>query len=764
MKDTKPVSYQNQYTKYADKVKDSNWKVNNVKFYINRAKALHDKSKIQDCLKAAEGYVDEKTYKYVMNPLNAKTKDLKGFAGEIRDVDIVSPIKDKQIGEFQELPDPFVAKVVGVNVIEKKNAWVVEKIKPRMEQKIKELIQNNESEINIQKEHEEILKNFVDVEGENAQNLLELFKEHSKSEELYNEAFYYWWCTEQAFSYREATEQDIEKVILNPEECYPVCNKFQYAKDGEAFLRHYKISYSDFINKYKDYIDEAQLKQLEKLIDRFLSTGTTSVESKIIDNEFNLLFESTNDSTERDRRIPMTYNNDELILNHVVWRSKVPIQLLTYLDSVEEVDYKFVSEDYTLDEVNGDIELSTVWVDQIWEGYNLEDTNIYFKIQPHSLQLLDGNGKAPLPYNGIIGIYPSTTLNPLPLKLQPLQALYRIMTLQQERTIATTLNDILVLPQSVLQDYNGMSMEERLYWIKADNKLIYNDEDVDPNILNTIKMLNSSVGKFDQAMEGLKAGIRNLAMDVANMNEQRYGNISQYAGKASTEQAILKVSTGTTPIFARFYKFMEADYNIDVNAVNATWKGEKTGIVKTKGDVKSISIDMDTLNINEIGVFIKSSPGERRKLEGAQQFLFAAAQNDKPEMAIAAIDADTMSEMRNIVTTFKKEEEELQRSMEEYKTNLQQQLEEKARRDLAEARQFERDNLLIKEEGDTKREIIKANAKNPTFDSNETTNDFDKLMESNRKYEIENRKLDIKREEIAANERIAKVNKNKHDK
>ena len=67
---------------------------------IATAHSNNDKADIKAFLDAANGIVDESTYKYVMatyNSVNGRKEDL---PGKIRDVDFITPIKEKYIGEF----------------------------------------------------------------------------------------------------------------------------------------------------------------------------------------------------------------------------------------------------------------------------------------------------------------------------------------------------------------------------------------------------------------------------------------------------------------------------------------------------------------------------------------------------------------------------------------------------------------------------------------------------------------------------------------
>lgn len=88
---------------------------------IATAHSNNDKAEIKAFLDAANGIVDESTYKYVMatyNSVNGRKEDL---PGKIRDVDFITPIKEKYIGEFINTYNNYQVYNADIDIVTKRN-------------------------------------------------------------------------------------------------------------------------------------------------------------------------------------------------------------------------------------------------------------------------------------------------------------------------------------------------------------------------------------------------------------------------------------------------------------------------------------------------------------------------------------------------------------------------------------------------------------------------------------------------------------------
>ena len=110
-KDIKFITLPNQRVSKKEKLKEDHYRPT-VDYWINKAWSQNNKAETQVNLDAANGIVDDDTYTYVLKPL---TYQIDGqtinIPGEFREVDIITPIKEKNMGEYAQLPYDFYVNV-----------------------------------------------------------------------------------------------------------------------------------------------------------------------------------------------------------------------------------------------------------------------------------------------------------------------------------------------------------------------------------------------------------------------------------------------------------------------------------------------------------------------------------------------------------------------------------------------------------------------------------------------------------------------------
>ena len=235
-----------------------------------------------------------------------------------------------------------------------------------------------------------------------------------------------------------------------------------------------------------------------------------------------------------------------------------------------------------------------------------------------------------LPYNGIVGLHKDNLRNPIPFRVLPYLALYRIYTLQQERAVAkfkswllfpesiladssdmTTEERLavankdsflpfddsdaqpntlqqeravakfkswLLFPESILADSSDMTTEERLAVANKDSFLPFDDSDAQPNALQSIReVATSAITNYIQMLDNLKQGLKAEAWEAANMNNARFGDAKDYAGKAVNESNYSQAMTGSVWSLECFNLFRERDYVANIDYSKFAWIDGKRG-------------------------------------------------------------------------------------------------------------------------------------------------------------------------------------------
>ena len=267
------------------------------------------------------------------------------------------------------------------------------------------------------------------------------------------------------------------------------------------------------------------------------------------------------------------------------------------------------------------------------------------------------------------------------------------------------------------------------------------------------------------------------------MNEQRFGQIRQSAGKGVTDEAISRSSMGSVIIFTMFDEFRRRDYDRDVDYGKLAYiDGLDVRYRDVEGNNRYMSLDVNSYISSDYSTMVRNNEKEHEKIKELKQWAFSAAQNGDLDMAIAAITNDNVATIKNTVNKFM----EIKRQHENELKQADQQLEQMKE-------QFELQKIAAQGEEDRKTEELKAylemqqsyidldisQFQNP-FSREQAEANLKQTVEANKnaieqqKLSLEQQKLQaemynaaadrqVKREDIANQLKIARTNKNKYD-
>ena len=166
---------------------------------IATAHSNNDKADIKAFLDAANGIVDESTYKYVMatyNSVNGRKEDL---PGKIRDVDFITPIKEKYIGEFINTYNNYQVYNADIDVVTRRNADLRVALDGLLRQQFINImnangVQTGEPSKDLPSAEDfmkQAAKDWIDEEADRGQKTLDLLNSLIKANEKYIQAFYF---------------------------------------------------------------------------------------------------------------------------------------------------------------------------------------------------------------------------------------------------------------------------------------------------------------------------------------------------------------------------------------------------------------------------------------------------------------------------------------------------------------------------------------------------------------------------------------------
>lgn len=86
------------------KKRSSDWYINAIDWLINKAQASNNKSATIDAINVANGIIPTSEFKQTLQPFANAPEEIKNLPGKIRNIDFITPIREKNIGEYIGLP------------------------------------------------------------------------------------------------------------------------------------------------------------------------------------------------------------------------------------------------------------------------------------------------------------------------------------------------------------------------------------------------------------------------------------------------------------------------------------------------------------------------------------------------------------------------------------------------------------------------------------------------------------------------------------
>lgn len=781
------------------------WYANCIDYVINAGLACNDRTKDETMLSIQRGMIPDDYYKKTLNPYNSTNEKYTRFPATMRNLDIMNDIIRRYVSEYFKGVHEFIVGANNPEIVLNKNAKLKEEIgklaqqafQIEFEKQYKAMVQQAQQQgqdpntIDPQEampDPEQFIKEFnekyIDDESKQAQDVLDYIRAITEDNLIYLSAFFNYSALGECYSYADVRGDKFIKENVPVLEAYPVPNDKFFVEDFDMFARKMLLSYQQIMDMFDDNLTDKDRKFLETYYAKDNTTGSVTMLS------YSQMFESYPDvcgkfgKEERElfKKDPVRVsevNSNLYEVWHVVWRGEAKQGILTYINEIGMQTTRIVDEDYQLNKEAGDISIEWAYEPQVYEGYRIGHR--YASIYPIKARPIAFNRGGKLPYNGIMEILPYMGKFSIIKLITPYQIMRNIFAYHREMVIAKNKMLILLLPESLI----ASDTEDKLYKMAADGVLLVDDYDDSNGVkMQQIRMLNASMGDYIRQITDLMEATKLEAREMVDMNMQRYGDIAQSAGAATTQEAITRSSMGMVILVQMFDEFRKHDYNRDLDYCKLAYiDGLDTSYWDALGKRRFISLDVNSFVTSDYSTTVRNDQKELDKLQQLRQWAFSAAQNGDLDMALAAISGDNVTQIKATVEKFM----EIKRQHEEQMQQMEQMLkQEELQNKIAE--------IQAKGEEDRKTEELKyyyeMQLKYVDVDMSlmgtESQDDgartrLQQIAEAN-KNQIEQQKLQlnrqqmqadlynkaadrqVKREDIKAKIQIAKTNKNKYDK
>ena len=785
--------------------KTADWYANCIDYVIDAGLSFNDRKDTELKLSILRGDLPTEFYKKTLNPYNSANEKYQRFPATLRNLDIMSDVIRRYVSEYFKGVHEFVVGANNPDIVINKNAKLKEKIgelaqqafQQEFERQYQAMVQQAQQQgqdpntINPQQAMPDVDKfiadfneKYIDDESKQGQDILDYVRAMTKDNIIYLSAFFNFVSLGECYSYSDVRGNKLFKENIPVLEAFPIPNDKFFVEDHDMFARRMLMSYQQILDMFDDMLTDKDKKFLE------LYYGRASSNNGITQLNYTQMFETYPDIcdkfTKREREIfkkePITIhaeNNNLFEVWHVVWRGEAKRGILTYINELGLQTTRVVEEDYKFNPEAGDINIEWVYEPQVYEGYRIGGR--YNSIYPIKARPVAFNRNGKLPYNGIMEVLPMMGKFSIIKLITPYQVMRNIFAYHREMVIAKNKMLILLLPESLI----ASNSEDKIYKMAADGVLLIDDsEDTNSLKMQQIRLLNANMGDYITQLTNLMEATKLEAREMVDMNMQRYGDIAQSAGAATTQEAISRSSMGMVILVQMFDEFRKADYNRDLDYCKLAYaEGLDTSYWDELGKRRFISLDVNTFISSDYSTTVRNDSKELDKIQQLRQWAFSAAQNGDLDMALAAISGDNVSQIKATVQKFmeiKRQHEEQMKQMEQMmkQEELQSKLQEiaaKGEQDrLTEELKYAYEMQL--KYMDVDMSLLASNASDESARNRlaAITEDNKRNLEQQR-IQLDREKLmadtyskaadrEVKRHQIDTQLKIAKTNKNKYDK
>lgn len=643
-----------------------------------------DIDEVEAQLDAGNGIIKTDTIDYVLRPIQPNGINLPKLPGEIRKIDFITPIKEKNFGEYMELPYRFYVTVSNPDVVMKKEFAIKEEVTSILTDFVANKIAaiNNGEQLNPQQIQQELavlpeqveqLKTaWFDKRAADGFDTLEYINKLNSFEVERLQRFFYWWSTERFYTYRYIKDGELIEETISPTDGFPIENGEQFVEDYDGFLIVRDRSIDQIEDYYDHLLTDKDREYLEKIRDKVAAGENQVVVGVWSDIYGRRVFDEEGRVIPKNRRYQIVNNNNcvkEYILFFITYVKKT---VLYYENVLGETNRRLVDEDYELRPDEGDVKLKDEWIREVWKQVRLGDKNIGIYLKPERIQVQRYNAhlKPKLPIGGKVGILTNNLINPVPKRILPSMALYMVINLHIERQMAKYKGAIELIPQSLIQGKDDLETVDNMFFKIADNTIIYNDEEIDiQKVVQGYRVVgNDALTTYLRTLIDLREQVRMEAWDMANMNPSRYGVAPADMTVRGNEQNIYRGKLGSMLMIDIFNKTLARDHAANLEyAKYAYIDGKEFTVTDRNGVPKNVSIPTFGLLESDFGIFVEDSLDEDRKLREARQQALAAAQNGEVAMATELVYAENSANLKKTIDKLDKANKEFQIALERAK-------------------------------------------------------------------------------------------------
>lgn len=614
--------------------------------YIDTSGWRSEYDEINKLFAAVEGIIDFKEYKAIFGSTNQDSGADTDFMykSKLQNHNILKGIAHLLLGEFGTRsheyevvnlnPNDDIARNTALDIIIKE----YHKKKVLMEfSKVTGMQPNEENPI---PELEEVVNKFnatfTDSTLIKGQEALDFIRFYCDIDFKLREVYYDYLVTGGCVTYKDVLNGQVvyehvprnQLFVVNMKEGSP------FIEDAEVHIRRRIMTPYSILEMLQDYVDEPQLEAFQMEVNNGYNEYN---EHYIQTGQRGAMYGGNNYI---NSKIPMSAYTNGIEVFHVVYTSFKDVYILRYIDEFGIEQEKEVTADYELMPNIGDIDITMEWYTCKIEGYKVMD--YFFKCGEVAFDRSDIDSKGNLKscYNGIISRSRIGEINSIVKDGMVYQRTINVLKFSMEKLINKNKDKVLVMPYGLVPRSKGISTTKQAYHMDATSVLWIDEAAPNASFASQmIKVVDMSLGSIITEISNLVIQTKNEYWESIGMNAQRYSDVNQYAGKATTEQAIVRSAIITYDLVSSMDKLVEKDYQGLLDISKAAWiNGVKEGYIYSDGSRGVYELNIDQANYHassNYNVFVKDATTNTRGIEAMRGFAAQMIQNGAQASAVS---------------------------------------------------------------------------------------------------------------------------------
>lgn len=477
----------------------------------------------------------------------------------------------------------------------------------------------------------------------------------------------------------------------------------EFIEDGEWVTYEYRMSPSDCIAFFAEDLTNDEIDSIYK----DYSNYTHNMFERDLFN-----FANNGPISQYDYQT----NNTVRVL-HAVWKSLREVKFLKYEDDNGEVQQMIVDETYELNTDAGDIEITSEWIPEVYEGYKI-GANIFKKLRPVPGQFKDMDNLyvSKLPYYG--AIYDATNSQPTSFvdRGKVWQYYLNIVYYRAELLMASDKGKKVLMNINAVPDSAGIDIEKFQYFFESspfgwfnpnEEGMTYSDVNAIAKVIDLSTA--SDIGKYIELAERIKQECGE-AMGVSRQMEAQLGPEDAVS---NTRQSLIQSSYILEPFFNLHNRIKKNVLTALIETAKVCYsnkKPQKLSYVLDDLSVRTLDLDPALLDNSTIGLFVTDSSSAQEIKDTITQLAHAALQNQSVKFSdiVSILKETSITAAEDRLKASEVESEERANQAEMARLKVQKDLEESKVQHEKEKWQHEIDLAIVKEEEKRKTEVVKG--------------------------------------------------------